>query len=84
VWGRVGIMPDKEMETLIIEIFSKYSSPWRKCARMTYWMTKFRNANPFPMPDPLPNDALELALLAIKRMCIDVQTKISVLSVSGF
>ncbi|CAG2111696.1 unnamed protein product [Medioppia subpectinata] len=75
-----GIMPDKEMETMIIEIFSKYSSPWRKCARMSYWMTKFANANPFPLPDPLPLDALELALLALKRMCIDVQTKISVLS----
>ena len=49
---------------------------------MTYWMTKFMNANPFPLPDPLPLDALELALLAIKRMCIDVQTKISVFSVS--
>jgi hypothetical protein len=77
----LGIMPDKEMESLIISIFSKYSTPWRKCARMTYWMTKFANANPFPLPDELPLDSLELATLAIKRMCVDLQTKISVFSV---
>ena len=79
-----GVLPDRELENLIIDIFTKYSHPWRKCGRMTYWMTKFYNASPFPLPDPLPYDALELALLAIKRMCIDVQTKISVYSVSNF
>ncbi|XP_054168193.1 evolutionarily conserved signaling intermediate in Toll pathway, mitochondrial-like [Oppia nitens] len=79
---RNGVIPDREIENLIIKIFSKYSNVWKKFGRMHYWMTKLRNANPFPLPDPLPLDSLELALLAIKRMCIDIQTKISVLSTS--
>lgn len=75
------MMPDSELEGIIIEVFSKYSHVWRKCARMTYWYTKIKNINPFPLPEKLPDDALELAVLALKRMCLDVQTKISVLSV---
>lgn len=76
------IMPDKEMETHIIAVFSQYSSVWEKCARMTYWLTKFKNANPFPLPENLPQDPLELAIVALKRMSIDPQSDVSIYSVS--
>lgn len=75
------VMPDKEMETHIIAVFSKYSHVWEKCARMTYWMTKFANSNPFPFPETLPTESLELALIALKRMSIDPQSDISIYSV---
>lgn len=64
------IMPDRELEEHIIAVFSKHSMVWRKCARMTYWMTKAKNANPFPLPEKLPNDPLELAIVALRRMTI--------------
>lgn len=64
------IMPDRELEEHIIAVFSKHSMVWRKCARMTYWMTKAKNANPFPFPEQIPNDPLELAIVALRRMTI--------------
>lgn len=76
-----GVMPDAEMEQLVINIFSKKSQVWRKVARQLYWFSKFQNASPFPLPEKLPTDSLELAKIAIKRMCIDLQTKIGVFAV---
>lgn len=78
-----GVSPDGEMEALIISIFSKTSMPWRKVARQLYWFSKFKNANPYPLPEKMPLDALELAKIALKRMCIDLQTKIGVFAVSN-
>jgi len=76
-----GLTPDQEMEALVISIFSKISSPWRKVARQLYWRSKLMNANPYPLPEELPNDAIELAKLALRRMCPDLQTKIGVFAV---
>ena len=80
-----GIMPDKEFESIIIDAFSKYSLVWERCARMTYWMTKFKNANPFPFPEKIPTDSLELAIVALRRMTfyIDPQTEVYVYRVSN-
>ncbi|KPM06362.1 evolutionarily conserved signaling intermediate in Toll pathway, mitochondrial-like protein [Sarcoptes scabiei] len=74
------IIPDKELQTYIADVFSKRSLVWERSARMIYWMTKFRNANPFPLPETIPNDSLELAVIALKRMTfyIDPQTEIYV------
>lgn len=33
-----------------------------------YWMPKFRNASPWPLPRPLPKVPRELALIAVNRM----------------
>jgi len=76
------VMPDKEMESIIISIFTKYSHVWEKCARMNYWMTKFAHANPFPFPEVLPTDPLELSIVALKRMSIDPQTEVAVYKVN--
>lgn len=77
-----GVEPDGEMEELVISIFSKHSMPWRKVARQLYWFSKLRNANPYPLPEgDISNmEAIELAKLALRRMCPDVQTRISVFS----
>lgn len=78
-----GVEPDMEMEKLVIDIFSRKSAPWRKVARQIYWFGKFRNANPYPIPEDIDNlSALELAKIAIKRMCPDLQTTLTVMSVS--
>lgn len=78
-----GVEPDTDMEKLVIDIFSRKSSPWRKVARQIYWFGKFRNANPYPIPENIDNlSSLELAKIALKRMCPDLQTTLTVMSVS--
>ncbi len=37
--------------------------------------------NPYPVPFELPDDPLELAELALKRMAVDLQNKLSVFEV---
>lgn len=76
-----GVEPDHEIERMVIDIFGQRSLVWRKVARQLYWQSKFRNANPYPVPENIDNlDALELARLALQRMCPDLQTKITVYS----
>lgn len=75
----MGVEPDAEMERLVIDIFGQNSIVWRKVARQLYWFSKFRNVNPYPLPEDITDlGALELAKLALERMCPDLQTKISV------
>src|SRR5699024_1324892 len=75
---RNRVMPDRELEMIIVDAFSKYSHVWLKLARMNYWMTKLKNANPYPFPEVIPNDPQELAIVALKRMSIDPQTDVTV------
>lgn len=64
-----GVLPDTEMEMILVNTFGKRSHPVRKFGRMMYWMTKFKNASPWALPQNVPLDALELAKLAVARMC---------------
>lgn len=74
-----GVIPDYEMEAMLLNIFGKRGHPLRKFWRMMYWMPKFKNLSPWPLPNPVPNDVLELAKLAIERMCtVDLQSKIEI------
>ncbi|RWS07641.1 intermediate in Toll signal transduction pathway-like protein [Dinothrombium tinctorium] len=75
-----NVIPDKAMEDLVISIFGKRSRVWQKIARQVYWFSKLKNANPFPLPEHLPDDALELAKIAIRRMSLDLQAQISIFS----
>lgn len=74
-----GVIPDWEMETMLLNIFGKKGFPLRKYWRMMYWMPKFKNASPWALPDELPDDSLELAKLAIERITsVDVQSQVTV------
>lgn len=64
------------MKEIILNVFGKSSSVFKKYSRMMYWMPKFKNANPYLLPDPLPSDIKELARLALKKMSVDTRTKI--------
>ena len=67
------------MGRLIENIFGIRSEPYKKFMRMIYWMPKFKNLSPFPIPYDLPNETLELAKLAIKQITsIDRKTNITV------
>nr|QQG63318.1 ECSIT [Palaemon carinicauda] len=74
-----GVMPDTEMEMMLKNIFGKHGHPVKKFGRMMYWMPKFKNASPWSLLDVVPNDAFELAKLAVARMCsVDPTSKLTV------
>ena len=69
-----GVIPDSEMGDIIYTVFGKHSFPYKKYSRMVYWMNKFANASPWPLPKPIPSDGFLLAKLAVERMCTVDQT----------
>lgn len=75
----LGVMPDYEMEAMLLNVFGKRGHPLRKYWRMMYWMPKFKNLSPWPLPNPVPDDTLTVAKLAVERMCsVDVRSNISI------
>ncbi|XP_075159755.1 evolutionarily conserved signaling intermediate in Toll pathway, mitochondrial [Haematobia irritans] len=75
----LGVMPDYEMEAMLLNIFGRQGHPLRKYWRMMYWMPKFKNASPWALPNPVPDDTLTIAKLAVERMCtVDPRSQINV------
>lgn len=73
-----GVMPDYDMEDILKNIFGSTGFPLRKYWRMMYWMPKFKNASPWPVPNPLPDGVYELTKCAIERISsVDIQTQIT-------
>ncbi|XP_021000895.2 evolutionarily conserved signaling intermediate in Toll pathway, mitochondrial [Parasteatoda tepidariorum] len=72
-----GVCPDREMVEIVKNVFGKSSHVYKKLVRMMYWMPKLKNINPYLMPDPMPADPRELARLALKKMSVDIRTKIT-------
>ncbi|KOB76834.1 Ecsit (Evolutionarily conserved signaling intermediate in toll pathways) [Operophtera brumata] len=73
------VIPDTEMEQMLLNIFGRRGIPLRKFWRMMYWMPKFKNLSPWHLPDALPDDTLELAKLAIQRITsVDPVTQVNV------
>lgn len=80
-----GVMPDYEMEDMLLNVFGKKGYPLRKFWRMMYWMPKFKNLTPWPVPEPLPSDVFELAQIAIARISsADIHSKLTVYKVILF
>lgn len=73
------MIPDWEVEDMLIKRFGPRGFPVRRYWRMMYWMPKFNNLSPWPIPKPAPNDAYELAMLAVKRITsVDVESEVKV------
>lgn len=71
------------MEDMLLNIFGRRGHPVRKFWRMMYWMPKFKNLSPWIVPNPPPDEAFELAKLALERMCsVDLLSKISIYQTS--
>lgn len=75
-------MPDDALGRQLVGIFGDRTHAFRKYQRMMYWMPKFRNMNPYPVPLDLPTDEQELAVMALKRMAMDLENKVTVFDVS--
>ncbi|PSN30550.1 Evolutionarily conserved signaling intermediate in Toll pathway [Blattella germanica] len=54
-----GVVPDPEMESLLINIFGRKGHPVRKYWRMMYWMPKFKNLSPWPAQSPVQRELLD-------------------------
>lgn len=72
------VMPDYDMQELIINIFGLRTWPARKFATLAYWMAKFHEINPWPIPDPTPTDPKVLGEYALKKLASkDVLSKVT-------
>ncbi|KAM5238037.1 evolutionarily conserved signaling intermediate in Toll pathway, mitochondrial [Ctenodactylus gundi] len=73
-----GVMPNKETEFLLMQIFGRKSHPMLKYVRMRLWFARFKNVNPFPVPRDLPQDPVELATLGLRHMEPDLSARVTV------
>ena len=62
------VIPDEEMGDIILNVFGKYATPYKRYCRMMYWLPKFKNLCPWPLPEEMPQDGLELGKLAIRQV----------------
>ena len=75
------MIPDDDMGYQLVEIFGKESHTFRKYRRMMYWMPKFKFMNPYYVPRDLPNDQAQLAKIALERMSVDLENKVTIFQV---
>ncbi|XP_057189831.1 evolutionarily conserved signaling intermediate in Toll pathway, mitochondrial [Triplophysa rosa] len=73
-----GIMPNVETKVLLAQVFGKKSHPMRKYQRIMYWFPKFKHTNPYPIPQVLPSDPIDLARFSLARIASDPDAKITV------
>ena len=69
---------DREIGNMLWKITGPKSHAFRKYRRHVYWARKFNNLNPFHLPQIMPEDPLQLALLALKKMAVDLENEITV------
>ena len=77
----VGVIPDDEFGAVLRDMFGTKAHVFRRYQKMMYWLPKFKNANPYPVPYDLPEDPIELAKLALNRMAVDLENKLTVFQV---
>lgn len=75
-------MPNMETKVLLVQIFGEKSHPIRKYQRIMYWFPKFKNLNPFPVPNELPQDPVDLARFSLTRITNDLDAEMTVYQVT--
>ncbi|XP_072458374.1 evolutionarily conserved signaling intermediate in Toll pathway, mitochondrial isoform X4 [Notamacropus eugenii] len=78
-----GVIPNKETEFLLLQVFGHKSHPMLKYLRLMYWLPRFKNINPFPVPRPLPNDPIDLARHGLERIAADLSARVTVYQMPG-
>ncbi|XP_068443988.1 evolutionarily conserved signaling intermediate in Toll pathway, mitochondrial [Clinocottus analis] len=73
-----GIMPNVETKVQLVQIFGEKSHPIRKYQRLMYWFPRFKHINPFPVPEHLPEDPVDLARFSLTRIAHDRDAKVTV------
>lgn len=78
-----SVIPDKEVERLVVDRFSIHSQVWLKCTRMNFWFQKARNLDPNPLPEVTPKKTYEIAKVALVRMLEDQKSLVTVTNTSS-
>lgn len=79
------VIPDVEMQEMLLNIFGVQGEPLKKFWRMLYWMPKFANLHPWPCPKPVPKDPQVLAKLAVSKVSsVDVSTIVTEFQTKDF
>lgn len=78
-----GIMPNVETKVLLAQIFGEKSHPMRKYQRIMYWFPKFKHTNPYPVPQVLSSDPIDLARFILPHIASDPKAKITVYQVNS-
>ncbi|XP_070785961.1 evolutionarily conserved signaling intermediate in Toll pathway, mitochondrial [Enoplosus armatus] len=73
-----GVMPNVETKVLLVQIFGEKGHPMRKYQRIMYWFPKFKHINPFPIPQHLPEDPVDLASFSLTRIASDLDAQVTV------
>ena len=47
---RNGLIIDEQFAALTVKVFGAWTHVVRKAKRQLYWLPKFKNANPYPVP----------------------------------
>lgn len=76
-------MPNMETKVLLVQIFGEKGHPMRKFQRIMYWFPKFKHINPFPVPQHLPEDPVDLARFSLTRIADDLDAKVTVYQVGS-
>lgn len=63
-----GISPSEETHDLIYSIFGRASFPLQKIYGMWFWFETFKDINPYPLPDEVYDDRLNVIKAAIDRI----------------
>lgn len=74
-------MPNVETKVLLVQIFGEKGHPMRKYQRILYWFPKFKHLNPFPVPQELPADPVDLARFSLTRIADDLDAEVTVYQV---
>uniref|UniRef100_A0A3Q3X7W6 Evolutionarily conserved signaling intermediate in Toll pathway, mitochondrial n=1 Tax=Mola mola TaxID=94237 RepID=A0A3Q3X7W6_MOLML len=72
------LMPSVETKVLLVQIFGEKSHPMRKYQRIMYWFPKFKHINPFPIPQQLPENPVDLAHYSLTRIANDRDAEVTV------
>ena len=68
------------MGNILLNTFGKYGTPFKRYCRMMYWLPKLKNLSPWPLPEELPREGVELARLAVRQITsVDPATRIEVI-----
>lgn len=73
-----GILPNVETKVLLVQIFGEKSHPVRKYQRLMYWFPRFKNLNPYPVPQQLPEDPVDLARFSLNRIANDRDAQVTI------
>ncbi|KAI3384807.1 hypothetical protein SNEBB_005585 [Seison nebaliae] len=74
--NRFGLSADRQMLNKLIKIFGDWSTPVKSARRQLYWVPKFQNQSPYPIPFYPSDDPKINGKICLERMQPDKNTSL--------